>query len=142
MNRDLSRTIPADALEAIRRNSGIGLTADGTWTLQGRPVANARVQALFHRGLGVRADGEVVLSVGARWCYVACAGVARFVVAVRFGDAGLVARFEGGTVRTAPAPIIGYAPDDRLYLWLAPDDPPALLLRAPSLLRRPRQRTP
>ncbi len=130
MNPDAGPQIPPEVLDALRRNSGIGLAPDGGFTLHGAPVANPRVQALFHRGLAVRPDGDVVLTVGARWCYVSCAGVARFVVSVRLTAAGLVARLEGGAVRTARHPIVGYGPDDRLYLWLTPEDPPALLLRA------------
>lgn len=130
MNPDVGPDIPTEVLDALRRNSGIGLTRDGGFTLHDAPVPNMRVQALFHRGLTVRPDGDVVLTVGSRWCYVSCAGVARFVVSVRLTPAGLVARLKGGAVFTAPDPVIGYGPDDRIYLWLTPEDPPALLLRA------------
>jgi len=129
VNPDVGPGIPPDVLEALRRNSGIGLTREGRFTLYGRPLPNPRVEALFHRGLEVRGD-DVVLTVGSRWCYVACEGVARFVHGIRFTDAGLVARLAAGREIETRDPALGYAPDDRLYLWLAPDEPPAVLLRA------------
>ncbi len=122
-----------EILEALRRDSGIRLDAEGGFHHRGGPVANPRVQALFHRGLSVREDGEVVLTVGHRWCYVACAGVARFVEALRFGAEGIEARTRGAGVVAAASARFGYGPDDRVYVWLPGQDGPALLLRPAHL---------
>lgn len=118
-----------ELIEALRRGSGIGLRGDGTFTFRERPVEHPRVQALFHRGVRMRADGEVVLEVGGQWCFVACEGMARFVEAVRAERGGLVVRFAGGEELRVSAAICGYGPDDRLYLWSEEAAGPALLQR-------------
>jgi|GEM_PF-1864445 len=114
-----------EKLEALRRNSGLALTRDGVWMWGTQLVENPRVQAMFHRGVGVRADGEVTLSIGHMWAYVACPGPAFFVAALthREGDAGSTLRllgdrevplFAGGGAQ----PVAGWGPDERLYLWV------------------------
>lgn len=108
-------------LEALRRNSGLSLTRDGVWMYGGRPVENPRVQSMFHRGVAVREDGEVTLSVGRMWAYVKTDGPAFFVRAVRdlstgTPSAGLLGEREVPLERVAAA---GWGPDDRLYLWFA-----------------------
>lgn len=111
-----------DKLEALRRNSGLALTRDGVWMWGTRPVENPRVQAMFHRGVAVRADGEVTLSVGHMWAYVGCPGPAFFVTSLRRGAAGPMLRLLGDRevplfAEGGPAPSAGWGPDDRLYLW-------------------------
>lgn len=117
------------ALELLRRHSGLTLSKDGAFAFHGAPVENPRVQALFHRGLSVRGDGEVVLSVGRQWAYVACEGVTRFVdrLSVREGTLRLVLR--GGQKELAARPALAVAPDDRIYLWSDETAAPALLGR-------------
>lgn len=129
MNREVEARIPPEVLEALRRNSGIGLTLEGRFTLHGQPLPNPRVEDLFHRGIAVRGD-DVVLTVGARWCYVACEGVARFVHGMRFTATALVVRLSAGEEREVAEPILGYGPDDRFYLWTSAAEPPAILLRS------------
>lgn len=82
-------------LEALRRDSRIGLDAEGRFSYRGRPLENERVEALFHRGLSVRADGEVILRVGAQWCYVQVQDVPFFVDALRGASAGSVGSGQG-----------------------------------------------
>ncbi len=121
-----------ERLEAIRRNSGLALTADGIWMWGTRPVENPRVQAMFHRGVDVRPDGEVTLSVGQMWAYVACPGPAFFVQTVgrkaSDGDsptagADPMLRLLGERevplfAEAHPLPVAGWGADERLYLWV------------------------
>ena len=118
-------------LEAKRRNSGIALTRDGDWRFGTRSVENPRVQAMFHRGVAVRPDGEVTLKVGHMWCYVQAAGVIHFVRAVRELDGEApVARLLGDReVALGEDTIAGWGPDERLYLWIAGLEGPAICLR-------------
>ena len=109
-----------EALEIMRRNSGIGLTADGVFTYEGRPLENPRVQALFHRGLAVREDGEVTLTVGHMWAYVAAEGVASFVRTLREDGDAARAELLSGEARDAREMTLAYAAsDDRFYAWFA-----------------------
>lgn len=127
-----------EALDALRRGTGLSLSAEGVFELHGRPLENPRVVALFHRGVGLDGAGEVTLTVGARWCYLPCAGVARFIEALRFEEGGVAARMLGGEERDLDGVVVGYAPDDRLYAWVADLDGPALLLRAAHQTLLPR----
>jgi hypothetical protein len=114
-------------LEALRRNSGLVLDAEGRWRYGAGFVENERVAELFHGGVAVRDDGEVTLSVGSMWAYVKCDGPARFVRAVRG------ARFEllgGAEVALEEVTAMGWGPDERLYLWAA-DTIPLKVLRTP-----------
>ncbi len=124
-------------LEALRRKSGLALSREGVWLYHGRPVDNPRVQAMFHRGVAVRADGEVTLSVGRMWAYVESDGPVFFVRAVAGLDSPeptvrllgervlpLVPRAEG-----AAATVAGWGPDERLYLWIDGLAGPAICLR-------------
>ena len=118
-----------EALEILRRNSGIGLTADGVFTYEGRPLENPRVQALFHRGLAVREDGEVTLTVGHMWAYVAADGVASFVRTLREDGDAARAELLTGEARDAREMTLAYAAsDDRFYAWFAGGPGPARLL--------------
>lgn len=121
--------VDTTALEALRRRSGIAVSRDGELTYLGRPVANDRVVELFHRGLDVRADGEVTLSVGRFWCYPEVAGVARFVCRIRATEAGGVATLASGHELPLAGSAIGYGPDDRFYVWLEGLVGPAIVLR-------------
>lgn len=107
-------------LEALRRNSGLALTRDGEWRYGTRTVESSRVQAMFHRGVAVRDDGEVTLSVGQMWAYVKTDGPAFFVRAVNVGEAhGPTLRLLGERVLPISEVVsAGWGPDDRLYLWL------------------------
>ncbi|MFT7581837.1 MAG: hypothetical protein ACI9MR_003515 [Myxococcota bacterium] len=116
-------------LEALRRNSGVHVTRDGVFEFHGRPVDNTRVRALFHSGLVVRDDGEVILTVGAMWAYVTCDSAARFVRALDDRDGVLTSRLLDGTMLTTDAPVVAYGPDDRFYLWLDATEHPAIALR-------------
>ena len=119
-----------EILEALRRNSGLRLDASGVFRFHQRPVQNPRVQDLFHRGLAVREDGEVTLTVGTQWAYVACDGVARFVARLRVDDEGLLLLLRGHEAELrCERPVVGFGPDGRCYVWPADDAAPALLLR-------------
>ena len=117
-------------LDALRRNSGLRLTADGQFRFKDAPVPHPRVQRLFHQGIRVLEDGQVTLTVGEQWAYVSCEGVARFVERVATHGEGLLLSFLGGDELCSSEPRIAAGPDDRLYLWIADDAPPAVLLRA------------
>lgn len=120
-----------EVLEALRRKSHIHLDADGRFHWGTQLVPNPRVQALFHRGLELRADGEVVLQVGRMWCYVTAAGLVRFVDGFSLTDGALVARLRDGTHHSAPrlAVAAGDGGSWRFYVW--PDDGgPALVARS------------
>lgn len=120
-----------EALELIRRNSGLRLDAQGRFHFQGGPVESERVQALFHRGLSVRSDGEVILTVGTQWAYVACDGVARFIERLRASAEGLFVTLRGDADgRLWRSPRVAFAPDGRCYVWDGEGGPPAVLLRA------------
>ncbi len=116
-------------LEALRRDSGLRLDREGVFHFHGRPVANERVQDLFHRGLAVRADGAVTLTVGPQWAYVECDSVARFIDGLRVTGGALEASLRDGAVVRASAPRVGVGPDERVYLWAGPTDIPAVLTR-------------
>jgi len=129
-----------EKLEALRRNSGLALTVDGMWMWGTRPVENPRVQAMFHRGVAVRDDGEVTLSVGHMWAYVACPGPAFFIAGIAWaasGDAttaGPVLRLLGEREvplfdANEPPPIAAWGPDERLYLWVSAVGGVAICLR-------------
>ncbi len=119
-----------DALELLRRNSGLRLDRDGVFHFHGGLVESPRVQALFHRGLSVRRDGEVVLRVGEQWAYVKCEGVSRFVERLRGGAGGLEVTVRGAVdMVVCVEPQLGFAPDDRCYLWDGQGGDVAVLLR-------------
>jgi hypothetical protein len=130
----MERTVPdrrEEALERMRRNSGLSLEG-GEFRYQGAPLQNDRVAELFYRGLAVRDDGAVTLTVGRWWCYVASEGPA-FVVE-RFGrgdDGARVARLRGGVALGLGGGALAYVqPQDRFVLWLRGLGGPALLERA------------
>ena len=125
-----------ELLEALRRDSGLRVDRDGRFFFHERPVENTRVQGLFHRHLEVRADGEVTLTVGAQWAYVACETVASFVDALAVDDGQLTARLRDGRRVVTPSPRLGFAPDGRCYVWLGEGRPPAVLARAAHPPRR------
>lgn len=116
-------------LEALRRNSGLRLTVEGDFLFQEGPVPNSRVQELFHRGLSLRDDGEVILTVGEQWAYVQCDGVARFVDGLRVTDDVLRVQWRGDGEGACADPALGYGPDARFYLWEADGAWPAILSR-------------
>ncbi|MGM0575685.1 MAG: hypothetical protein ACQEXJ_08145 [Myxococcota bacterium] len=117
-------------LEALRRNSGLRVDAEGTFLYHGDRVPHPRVQDLFHRGLAVREDGDVTLTVGHMWAYVEVEAVARFVDHLEAGDGGLYVRTRiDEDVRRCPDPRLGFAPDGRFYLWEDEDTWPAVLTR-------------
>ncbi len=119
-------------LEALRRGAGLAVDVEGCFTMAGRPVEHPRVQRLFHAGLALRADGEVTLTVGPWWCYVAVARTAFFVEALRRreGCAGAwEAVLAGGRAVALEGAVFGYGPDDRIYLWSDGLAGPAILLR-------------
>lgn len=118
-----------ELLDALRRNSGLRLDRDGDFFFHDRPVENSRVQGLFHRHLEVRADGDVTLTVGTQWAYVACETVARFIEAMALEAGALKVRLRHGEEVSASAPRLGFAPDGRCYVWLSDDGPPAVLTR-------------
>lgn len=116
-------------LEALRRGSGLRLSAEGELSFQDEPVTHPRVQDLFHRGVSVRADGEVILQVGTQWAYLECETVAHFVDSVAVRDGALEISLRGTQERRCTGPRIGMAPDDRFYLWAEVGDAPAVLTR-------------
>jgi len=116
-------------LEALRRGSGLLLSADGEISYQGEPVTHPRVRELFHRGIVVRADGEVILQVGEQWAYLECETVAHFVDRLSADDSGFLVAFRGGELRCCPEPRLGMAPDSRFYIWTTPGSAPAVLTR-------------
>ncbi len=128
------------ALEALRRGAGIAVDVDGVFTQHGRLVEHPRVQRLFHAGLAIRADGEVVLTVGPWWCYVEVARTAFFVEAFRRAareesEAGPAASpweaaLLGGRQVSLAGGLLGYGPDGRIYLWAPELAGPAILLRS------------
>jgi len=119
----------AEALEALRRRSGIAVSEDGVFLYLGQPIANERVVALFHRGLDVREDGAVTLTVGRSWCYPEVAGVARFVRRIRADAAGGTGTLASGQELALAGATIGHAPDGRFYLWVDGMRGPARVLR-------------
>ncbi len=132
-------------LEALRRNSGLALDAEGRWHYASGFVENERVSEMFHRGVAVRPDGEVTLSVGKMWAYVKCEGPAFFVRSIRNAEADedegplpqhaqhpqhAVVELAGGRKVGLAGATFGWGPDERLYVWLHGVDGPALLLRS------------
>ena len=119
-----------ELLDALRRNSGLRLDGDGQFFFHERPVENDRVQRLFHRHLAVRDDGDVTLTVGSQWAYVACETVARFVERIALEGGRLRVRFRHGEEEVVDGPRLGFASDGRCYLWLVEDGAPAVLMRS------------
>ena len=120
----------SEALDFLRRHSGLSLSVDGIFSFHGQVVPNARVQVLFHEGLEVRSDGDVTLTVGSQWAFVACAGVARFVDSIGVAGGELFASVKGRKRARCSEPVLACGPDERFYLWTAPPEPPAVLLRS------------
>jgi hypothetical protein len=118
-----------EALELLRRNSGLRLTAEGVFTFRGDVVPNPRVQTLFHGCLGIREDGDVTLTVGEQWAYVACESVARFVDHLDVTGPELIATIRGQGTERCTEPTLGYGPDERFYLWVDGSAYPAVLAR-------------
>jgi hypothetical protein len=119
-----------ELLEALRRDSGLRLDAEGRFFFHERPVENQRVQALFHRHLAVKSDGDVTLMVGEQWAYVVCETVAHFVDAMRWRDGLLELRFRHEADAVTGEPWLGFDPRGRCYVWLDPSGPPAVLVRS------------
>lgn len=120
----------AETLDWLRRNSGLRIDAEGLFLYHDQPVDNVRVHQLFHRGVEVRGDGAVTLTVGSMWCYVEVDKVARFVDGLEVEEELLVARIRGAGRVACPDPRLGFAPDGRFYLWDEPEAFPAILTRA------------
>ena len=118
-----------ELLEALRRDSGLRLDDQGTFYFRSRLVENERVQALFHRHLSVLANGDVTLSVGVQWAYVACDSVARFIDGMKLEGGQLWLRYRHLEHPVASAPLIGFGPDGRCYVWAVRKGPPAVLTR-------------
>jgi len=109
----------------MRRESGVAVTRDGAFTYRGRPIENTRVAELFMRGLDVRADGQVTLTVGRFVAYPEVETVARFVRWIHPATR-LVTLMDAREARIAH---VAYGPDDRFYVWLTDLRGPAVLLR-------------
>lgn len=120
----------ASELEMLRRQSGLSLTRDGVFIYRGGLVEHPRVQAMFHSGLRALPNGDVRLSVGGQWAYVRCEGVARFAEGLTPVGGELELRLRGGERLRCRDPRIAFGPDDRVYVWDAPDSPPAIVTRA------------
>jgi hypothetical protein len=121
--------VDAQALELLRRNSGLSLDGDGTFFFKGEIVPNPRVQQLFHRGLDIRPSGEVTLSLGKVWAYVKTAGVARFVTSLVKNDRWVEIHLQDGVALKSECPRVVMGPANRFYLWEEADSYPAILLR-------------
>ena len=119
-----------ELLEALRRNSGLRLDSEGRFFFHERPVENQRVQALFHRHLEVRDDGDVTLTVGSQWAYVVCETVAYFVDSMKWNEAGLEVRFRHQEGAVVIEPWLGFDPVGRCYLWTTATARPAILVRS------------
>lgn len=119
---------PGAWLEALRRNSGLALDPEGRWRYGTGFVENERVAELFHAGLAVRPDGEVTLTVGRMWAYVKCEGPALFARAVRGREVELLG---GRTLTLTERSVLGWGPDERLYLWAGGGEAPVKVLRTP-----------
>ena len=119
----------AEALESLRRESGLRVDADGGFHHQEGPVPNPRVQTLFHAGLRVREDGEVVVHVGQQWAYVACDDVARFVSSIICHDDELRISLLGNLTKSCVELKLAFAPNGRCYLWEDEGAYAAVLLR-------------
>ena len=120
----------SEALDYLRRHSGLSLSEEGVFFFHGQVVPNPRVQALFHSGLEVRPDGDVTLTVGSQWAYVSCAGVARFIDSVGVTAEGLVISLRGHERAVSANPFLGISPDERFYFWEAKKGPPAVFTRS------------
>ena len=59
-----------ELLEMLRRQSGLGLDRDGRWHIRGEPITHERTLETLHKGLDVRDDGQITVSVGDQWAYV------------------------------------------------------------------------
>ncbi|MCA9522708.1 MAG: DUF1285 domain-containing protein [Myxococcales bacterium] len=57
-------------LDILRRSSKLRLDREGRWTHDGEAIGNAKIVALFNRGLDVSERGEPILRVGSQWCYL------------------------------------------------------------------------
>ncbi len=119
----------AAEIERLRRASGVGLRADGVFVYGGQPVANARVQRLFHAGVEVDAAGEVMLRVGRTWCYLEPEGVAYFAERAELRGGQVWLALIGREAAVGPARVVGYASDDRFYAWVDGLRGPVALLR-------------
>lgn len=118
-----------EALERLRHDSGVAITKDGVPTYRGRPIENDRVVELFMRGLDVRDDGKVTLTVGRYVAYPEIEGVARFVRRLLDHDGRLAAALSDGRILYMDDGWVGYAPDDHFYVWFVDVRGPAVLLR-------------
>jgi len=118
-----------DALEYLRRNSGLSLDSDGVFYSMGQKVPNDRVQQLFHDGISVLDSGDVTLTLGKVWAYVEPRTVARFVTAVKRDEASLEISMINGVCSKVTNPRVGMGPDNRFYLWEHENMHPAILLR-------------
>lgn len=120
----------SEALDFLRRHSGLSLSVDGVFSFHGQVVPNARVQVLFHEGLQVRPNGEVTLTVGSQWAFVSCEGLARFVESIGVTGGELFVSLKGHGRAPCAEPALAYGPDERFYLWTGPAEPPAVLMRS------------
>ena len=120
----------SNALEILRRNSGLSLDAHGNFFSAGQRVPNERVQRLFHEGLAIRETGDVTLTLGKVWAYVAAESVARFVTRLVRREGVLEIALIDGTRTNVEKPRVSAGPDNRLYVWETPEAYPAVLLRS------------
>ena len=119
----------ADALEYLRRNSGLSLDSEGVFYSMGQKVPNDRVQQLFHEGIAVLESGDVTLTLGRVWAYVKPRTVARFVTGLKIDGDNLNLFTINGARSTSDSPRVGMAPDNRFYLWEHETAYPSILLR-------------
>lgn len=120
------------ALERMRRDSGLSLDPDGNLLYRGAPIENERVADLFYRGLAVRDDGAVTLTVGRWWCYVSAEGPAHVVERLERREGGRrVACLRGGLELELDGGVLAYVRvRDRFVIWLEGLAGAALLGRA------------
>jgi hypothetical protein len=95
-----------DALENLRRSSGISVDREGRVLHQGELMTHSGVHRTFAAGLDVDARGEAIVHVGPQWAYVQCDRTPFVVVRARRGDGVLHLTLNTGAAITLEAPDI------------------------------------
>jgi len=110
-----------EVLEALRRHSKLALDREGRWSLNGRPVENARVAELFCKGVAP-ADGEpgvYTLHVGTQWAYIEHLEDTPFFVArVRLEAKSVRLELLGGMVETLDPGRLWMRGETDLVCWV------------------------
>lgn len=107
---------PDEALELVRRASGLRLDRHGRFWLRDAPITHARTLAALHAGMAQHeATSEPIVRVGHEWAYVEVEDTLLFVVGVEGPPEAMVLRLSSGEREPLVPSALSLRGEDTLY---------------------------